>query len=131
MENKKQFYEYTVFILSAGLGTRLRPLTNNTPKVMLPIAEGVPMLQHSIEWMRDQGFKHFVINLHYLGNQIVEYFGDGKKIGVRIDYSQEDRLLDLAGGIKKAEHLLSDDFILLYGDNVHFFEFALLISMHV
>lgn len=121
----------TVFILGAGLGTRLRPITNTIPKVMVPIALNMPLLEHEIILLSKQGFRNFVINLHYLPDSIRNYFGDGKKWGVVIRYSDEsDHLMGTAGAIKKAEHLLSDDFIFIYGDHAFFFEFPPLLEFH-
>jgi NDP-sugar pyrophosphorylase family protein len=120
------------FILGAGRGTRLKPLTDVMPKVMLPIAPGKPLLEHTIELLRDQGITDFVINLHSFPEVITDYFGDGKKWGVNIAYSDErDQLLETGGAIKKAVPLLHDNFLFLYGDELHFFDFAALIDMHI
>ncbi|RME57691.1 NDP-sugar synthase [Candidatus Parcubacteria bacterium] len=116
--------------MAAGLGTRLRPLTDTVPKVMLPIG-GKPLLEHTICALRDQGFRNFVVNLHYLPEAITSYFGDGERFGVRISYSDErDQLLETGGAIKKMEPLLSDPFVLVYGDLFHQFQFAPLLSHH-
>jgi len=118
-------------ILGAGLGTRLRPLTDTIPKVMVPIAPGKPLLEHTIELLRGQGITNFIINVHYLPEVIMSYFGDGKKWGVRIRYSDESEgLLETAGAMKKVERLLNDDFLFLYGDELHFFDFEPLIATH-
>jgi NDP-sugar pyrophosphorylase family protein len=120
------------FILGAGLGTRLKPLTDTIPKVMVPIAPGKPLLEHTIEWLRDQGIKDFVVNVHYLPEVITSHFGDGKKWGVHIEYSDETKhLLETAGAIKKAEPLLRDEFLFLYGDELHFFDFSSMIDLHL
>lgn len=120
----------TVMILGAGLGTRLRPLTNTIPKVMVPFG-GKPLLEHTITLLKNQGFKDFVVNLHYLPEKITGYFGDGKKWGVNIEYSDETaQVLETGGALKKAEKLLSDEFILIYGDHLHFFDFRPVIDFH-
>lgn len=119
------------FILGAGLGTRLRPLTDTVPKVMVPIAPGKPLLEHTIELLRDQGITDFVINLHYLPDTIVSHFGDGKKWGVRIAYSDETSGLSETGGaLKKAEQLLDDEFLFIYGDELHFLDLQPVIAQH-
>lgn len=119
------------FILGAGLGTRLRPLTETVPKVMLPIAPGKPLLEHTIELLRDQGIRDFVINVHYLPGAITSHFGDGRKFGVHIVYSDETKqLLETAGALKKAEPLLDDQFLFIYGDHLFFFDFKPLIKEH-
>lgn len=102
-------------ILSAGLGTRLRPMTDNLPKVMVPIA-GKPLLQHHLERFRDNGIKEFFINLHYLPEKIPAYFGDGSKFGVNIHYWKENLILGTAGGVKNFEPDLGDNFFVMYGD---------------
>jgi len=118
-------------LMAAGLGTRLRPLTDNIPKVMVPIADNLPLLEHQVRWLKAQGFKKFVINLHYMPEVITEHFGDGSKLGVEIVYSDErDKLLEVGGGIKKAAPLLSDPFLLVYADHTHFLNFKELIDLH-
>ncbi len=122
--------ECTVFILAAGAGTRLRPLTDVIPKPMIPIGER-PLLENTITLLRDQGFRNFVINLYYLPEKITFHFGDGAKFGVHIIYSDESEgLLETAGAIKKAETSLSDPFLLLYGDHLHRFDFRPLLAFH-
>lgn len=120
------------FILGAGPGTRLRPLTDVVPKVMVPISgSGKPLLEHSIEWLRDRGITDFVINLHHLPDVITSHFGDGKKWGVHIVYSDETgRLLETGGALKKAEPLLEDNFLFMYGDELHFIDPRLLVAAH-
>ncbi|MEK7076863.1 MAG: NDP-sugar synthase [Patescibacteria group bacterium] len=121
----------TVFILAAGLGTRLRPLTESVPKPMLPIAPGKPLLEHTICLLRDQGFRNFVLNLHHFPEKITSYFNDGSGLGVHIAYSDEsEKPLGTAGAVRKATPLLSGDFILIYGDNVFFFDFRPLLRFH-
>jgi NDP-sugar pyrophosphorylase family protein len=119
------------FILCAGMGTRLRPLTESTPKVMLPIAPGTPLLEHTIIWFRKQGIRRFVLNLHFFPEKITSYFGNGEKFGVEIIYSDETNgLMETGGAIKKAEHLLDDHFFLFYGDHLQFFDFLPLARFH-
>jgi len=114
----------TIMITGAGLSTRMRPLTDNIHKIMLPIAPGLPMLEHTLNLMKQQGFKNFVVNTHYLPHTITDYFGDGKKFGLNIAYSHESgEPLEVGGGLKKAAHLLSDPFMLIYGDHLHFLDF--------
>ncbi len=102
-------------ILSAGLGTRLKPLTDSLPKVMLPIG-GKPLLEHHLEQFRKHGVEEFLINLHHLPEKITEYFGDGSKWGVKIIYKYEPEILGTAGGIKNFENEIKDDFFVVYGD---------------
>ncbi len=110
-------------ILSAGLGTRLKPLTDNFPKVMTRLL-GKPILEWHICQFKRYGVKEFFINLHYLPEVIKEYFGDGSKWGVRIHYSLEPIILGTAGGIKHFEKDLSETFFLIYGDIVSLVDYG-------
>lgn len=88
----------TMVIMAGGRGTRLRPLTENCPKPLLPI-NGKPMLEHIIERARLEGFRNFVLAVHYLSHMIEEYFGDGSRWRVRIQYLHEQTPLGTAGAI--------------------------------
>lgn len=106
-------------ILAAGLGTRMRPLTLETPKPLLQIA-GRPMIEHHIIRLRDAGVSEIVINHAWLGEQIEDRLGDGTKLGVSIRYSAESEPLETAGGIAKALPLVAPDqetpFLVVNGD---------------
>lgn len=103
-------------ILAAGLGERMRPLTDHTPKPLLKVA-GVPLLEHHIRRLRDAGFSDFVINVSHFAQQIIDYFGDGDRWGVTLHWSVEDEPLETAGGIVKALPLLgSAPFAVVNGD---------------
>ena len=118
------------FILAAGLGTRLRSLGLEVPKVMVPIG-GKPLLEHHLELFKRQGIRKFIVNLHYLPEAITKYFGDGAKRGIRITYSHESELLGTAGAVKKMEPELRDGaFIVFYGDNLVRMDFAPLVAFH-
>jgi NDP-sugar pyrophosphorylase family protein len=104
-------------ILAGGLGTRLRPLTSEVPKALISI-NGKPFLRHQIDLLKRRGIRDIVLCIGHLGEQVRDYFGDGRGLGVRIRYSEEEgSLLGTAGAIKKAEPLLNDDFFLMYGDS--------------
>ncbi len=94
-------------ILAAGLGTRMRPLTDHTPKPMLRIA-GVPLIEHHVRNCVRAGITEIIINHAYLGEQIETYLGDGKHFGCTIEYSREGEPLDTGGGIFRALSLLGD-----------------------
>lgn len=118
------------FILAAGVGSRLRPLTDTCPKPMVPI-NGVPLLERTVMLLKAQGINEFVFNLHHLPDVIRAHFGDGSRFGVSVRYSDETgALLETAGALKKAEPLLHDDFLFLYGDHLHAFNFAPAIAAH-
>ena len=76
-------------IMAGGMGTRLRPHTQNCPKPLLAVA-GKPMLEHIIERAKLSGFIHFVLAIHYLGHMIEDHFGNGERLGVQIDYLREE-----------------------------------------
>ncbi len=95
-------------IFAAGLGTRLKPLTDSIPKAMVPIA-GKPMLQHVIEKLKAAGFNEIVINIHHLGEQIIDFITSNNSFDIRIEFSnEEEQLLDTGGGIKKAASFFND-----------------------
>jgi MurNAc alpha-1-phosphate uridylyltransferase len=103
-------------ILAAGLGQRMRPLTDHVPKPLLT-AGGKPLLQYHLEHLRSAGVKQVIINLAYLGNKIQDFAGDGSRFGLEIIYSQEPEPLETAGAIVKALPLLGDEpFLLINGD---------------
>jgi len=104
-------------LLAAGAGTRLRPITQSIPKCMIPIA-GKPLLEHNLLWLKRFGVEEVVINLHYLPESVIQYFGDGKRWGLQIDYSREPVLLGTAGAVKKVRQRFDSSFFLWYGDNL-------------
>lgn len=115
-------------ILAAGRGERLKPLTDRTPKPMLPLG-GKPLIAHQLSWLRAAGVTEVVINLHHLGDQIEAFCGTGQGSDLTIAYSREKVLLETAGGLIKALPLLGDDpFMLLNGDIYTDFDFTQLPS---
>ncbi len=105
-------------ILAAGLGNRMRPLTDHKPKPLLEVA-GKPLIVYHIEKLSAAGFEEIIINIAHLGFMIPEALGDGSKWGVKIIYSdeQEEGALESAGGIVKALPLLGDEtFLVVNGD---------------
>ena len=107
-------------IFAAGLGTRLRPLTDHTPKALIKVA-GKPMLEHVILRLKAAGFDDIVINIHHLGEQIIDFLRDNDNFGINIRISDErDFLLDTGGGIKKAEPLFdgSSEPILIHNADI-------------
>lgn len=115
-------------ILAAGRGSRLAPLTDKVPKPMLPVRDR-PLIRWQLEWLKKAGITEIVINLHHLGEQIRDDLGDGYDLGVTLQYSPEDELLETAGGVKHALPLLGDDpFVILNGDIWTDFDFRTLPS---
>src|SRR5581483_3121236 len=105
-------------ILAGGKSTRLGAIGAQLPKPMLCL-RGRPVLEWTIERLRDTGITDIVINLHHARDAIPAHFGDGSSWGVQIAYSVEDELLGTAGAVRRARGLLEDGtFLLLYGDTV-------------
>ncbi len=103
-------------ILAAGRGERMRPLTDHTPKPLLPVG-GKPLIVWHIERLRAAGFRELVINHAHLGHRLEEALGDGTALGVRIAWSPEASALETAGGIRHALPLLGDaPFVVINGD---------------
>jgi len=116
-------------ILAAGEGTRLRPLTLETPKVLLPVA-GVPLIYYILTWLRSHGVGEVCINLHHLGNRIKDSLEDGSEFGVKIYYSIEENLLGTAGGVKKVAHFFDTTFLVVYGDVLTNFNLSAMMKFH-
>ena len=95
------------FILAAGIGSRLLPLTKDTPKALIKI-QGIPMIDIVIKRLIKYNFDHIIINLHYLGKQIEDYCHSQNNFGITIDFIYEEKLLDTGGAIKNAAPLLKD-----------------------
>ena len=105
-------------ILAAGLGTRLRPLTDTIPKPLLPVG-GLPLIVWNLLLLRAGGIREVIINLHYLGSMIEETLGDGSRWDMRITYSHEAELLGTGGGLKAAERFFDGQpFFVMNGDTL-------------
>lgn len=106
----------TAMILAAGFGTRMRPLTLETPKPLLPVAD-VPLIVWHIYAIKAAGITNIVINCAWLADKLIEAIGDGSQFGVNISWSREDEALETAGGIRQALNLIGDNpFLLVNGD---------------
>ena len=112
-----------MLILAGGLGTRLQPLTKQLPKCMVP-AEGKPFLEHQLRLLASRGVRDIVLCLGYLGERVLEYFGDGHRFGVNLTYVWErSQLLGTAGAIRNAEAVLAPEFFVAYGDSYLLLEY--------
>jgi mannose-1-phosphate guanylyltransferase len=117
-------------ILAGGLGTRLQPYTFFIPKPMLPLGNK-PLLEHIVDWLKNTTSKgptggridHIILCVSYLHRSIEDYFEDGGRFGIKIEYARADRPLATAGQLKTAENMLDETFVCVYGDSVY--EFAL------
>ncbi len=118
-------------ILAAGLGTRLRPITNHTPKPLLPL-DGSPLIDHQLRYLADYGIKSVVINLHHLGDRIREHVGDGSRYGVEVNYSDEPIILGTGGGIKQAARYFGrKPFVALNADALTEADIGAMIEQHL
>lgn len=106
-----------VVILAGGLGTRLKPLTDNMPKPMIPIKKK-PILEHIIMNLKKYGIDDITIVLYYKPKSVIEYFGDGKKFDVKINYIVLKKDLGTGGAIKKSITDNDKPFFLVWGDNL-------------
>lgn len=116
-------------IMAGGLGTRLRPHTECCPKPMLPVA-GRAMLEHIIERAKLEGFGHFVLAIHYLGQMIEDHFGDGARLNVRIDYLKEESPLGTAGALSLLNPRPELPFVVTNGDVVTDIRYGELLDFH-
>jgi NDP-sugar pyrophosphorylase family protein len=116
---EREYILLKAMILCAGSGTRLGAITATVPKCMVPLG-GVPLLEYTIEWLRDQGVSSYVVNLHYLPDTVIRYFGDGTERGIQIRYSREEEVLGTAGGVKNvaSEFVEDSPFLIWFGDNL-------------
>jgi NDP-sugar pyrophosphorylase family protein len=117
-------------IMAAGIGTRLRPVTDLVPKPMAPIVNR-PALYHILRLLRLHGLREVIINLHHLPDVITTYFGDGSRMGMHITYSFEPELLGTAGGVKSnAGYLGGGPFLVVSGDALTDIDLTGLVAAH-
>ena len=102
-------------VMAGGEGSRLRPLTINRPKPMVPIVDR-QVMAHIIELLKIHGITEIVVTVQYLANVIQDHFGDGSAHGVHIEYCLEDQPLGTAGSVKNAERMLQEPFLVISGD---------------
>ena len=117
-------------ILAGGLGTRLQPYTTFLPKPMLPLGEK-PILEHLIDWTKKNRVKSIVLCVSYLRKTIEDYFEDGEKFGVNIEYATSNKPLATAGQLKTAEEFIDDTFVCMYGDSIFDFSLRNMIKHHI
>lgn len=117
-------------IMAGGRGTRLGAHTQDCPKPLLPVG-GKPMLEHIIERAKAEGFEHFVLAVHYLGHMIEEYFGDGSKLQVNIEYLRESTPLGTAGALGLLQVRPTEPFLVTNGDVLTDIRYAELLDFHI
>src|SRR5580765_995066 len=116
-------------ILAGGEGTRLRPLTSNQPKPMMPIAN-VPMMEHIVKLLAEHGFDDIVVTVAFMANHIRNYFGDGSELGVRMRYATEEAPLGTAGSVRNAMDELDETFLVISGDVLTDFDLSRVMREH-
>ena len=118
-------------ILAGGRGVNMRPFTYEMPKTMIPIKDK-PILEYTIEHLRDAGIRELIINIGHLGEKIEKHFGDGKKYGVHIEYIREKKEQGTAGALRLAkEKIKGKPFLLMYGDVLAEIDINDFIDFHV
>ena len=105
----------SVLLMAGGLGTRLRPLTNDTPKPMLIIG-GKPIIEHNIDRLIKFGIKEFYISVKYLKERIINYFGDGSSKGIKITYIEEEEPLGTIGALSKIDAIAHNTLLIMNSD---------------
>jgi mannose-1-phosphate guanylyltransferase/phosphomannomutase len=105
----------TAVVMAGGEGSRLRPLTSQYPKPLVPVV-GTPVVEHILRLLRDHGITRVILTLQYLGAEIRNRLGDGSDLDMQIEYVIEDRPLGTAGSVRNAAHLLDDTFLVISGD---------------
>ena len=116
-------------IMAGGKGTRISSVASDIPKPMIKI-EGKPVLEHEIECLREQGFTDLIITVSHLGSIIMDYFGDGDRFGVNIQYFNEETPLGNAGALFKLRDKLDSDFLLLNADAIFDVDFNRFVDFH-
>ena len=118
------------FILGAGLGTRLRPLTFIRPKPLVPVL-GKPLIEYAIRHLKTVGINHIIINTHHLPEQYLVKIGSGENFGLDISYSYEPKLLDTGGGLKNIESFIGNETFIMYnGDIITDIDLSKMIKFH-
>ncbi len=115
--------------MAGGEGTRLRPLTSNQPKPMLPMAN-IPMMEHVVNLLRQHGFEDIVVTVAFMANAIRTYFGDGSEFGVRMVYATEATPLGTAGSVRNARDELDERFLVISGDVLTDIDLSQVVSFH-
>lgn len=116
-------------IMAGGKGTRITSVASDIPKPMIQI-KGKPVLEHEIECLRKQGFTDIILTVSHLGNIIMDYFGDGSKFGVHIEYYFEKEPLGNAGALFQIKDKLTEDFLLLNADAMFDIDFNRFVDFH-
>ncbi|MBI5508070.1 MAG: NDP-sugar synthase [Deltaproteobacteria bacterium] len=118
------------FVLAAGFGERLRPITESVPKPLLPVGN-LPLIGYALKLCQKHGITDVIVNLHYLGKVIKERLGDGHEFGVTLTYSEEEEILGTGGGLKKMDAALAGEtFVVLNSDTIIDLDLKAVIASH-
>ncbi|HEY6151014.1 MAG TPA: NDP-sugar synthase, partial [Gaiellaceae bacterium] len=116
-------------VMAGGEGTRLRPLTSNQPKPMVPIV-GKPCMEHILELLKQHGFDEVVVTVAFMPQAIRSYFGDGEALGLGIEYSVEESPLGTAGSVRLASNVLDEPFLVISGDALCDVDLSAIVKTH-
>src|SRR5437588_6570743 len=117
-------------VMAGGEGSRLRPMTANLPKPLLPVCNR-PVMEHVLRLLRRHGITETVVTLQFLASLVRNYFGDGEELGVDLQYATETRPLGTAGSVKNAQAALADDtFFVVSGDALTDVDLTALLDFH-
>ncbi len=117
-----------IIVVAGGLATRLKPIAEKIPKCLIDI-NGTPLVERQLMYFKRNGFKDFIFCVAHLAEKVEEYFGDGSKFGINIEYVK-DNLMGTAGAVKLAEDLVDDDFIVYFADILTSIDFNKLVLEH-
>src|SRR6187402_1575747 len=116
-------------IMAGGEGTRLRPLTSNAPKPLLPLVNR-PMMEHIVDLLKRHGIDEIVVTVAFMANAIRDYFGDGSEFGVKISYATEETPLGTAGSVRNAKQHLTERFLVISGDVLTDIDLSAIVKFH-
>jgi mannose-1-phosphate guanylyltransferase/phosphomannomutase len=116
-------------IMAGGEGTRLRPLTSNTPKPMMPLVNR-PMMEHVIDLLKRHGIDEIVVTVAFMAKTIRDYFGDGSELGIKVVYAVEETPLGTAGSVRNAMDQLDERFLVISGDVLTDIDLSAVVSLH-
>lgn len=122
----------TAVILAGGLGTRLRPVTLEIPKPLIPI-RGRTLTEHVLDVLKEQGVRHVFLAVGYMADRIKEHFGDGARFGVKIEYIVEEEPLGTGGWmhvLRREGKVPTEEFIVVNGDNLFDIDFSAMLDLH-
>ncbi|MEM6769263.1 MAG: nucleotidyltransferase family protein [Bacteroidota bacterium] len=127
---RKSLLPLDAVIMAGGLGTRLRPLTLNTPKPLLKVG-GKPIIEHNIDRLRAFGVQNITISINYLGEQLVDYFGDGSAKGLNIRYVNEENPRGTIGAVSDLERIENDNLLVMNSDLLTTIDFEAMFLHHL